>query len=122
MASSIDLMAKEIMGKLGDALGSGWGQVSDYQLKKMQHIAKQAGLIATSRAAGSLKNDDAGFEYEVESLKEQVKGMAIVIANLAILTIEEAFNAVMGTIWDAMRGFLEARGLGDLISIKPPVM
>ncbi len=122
MPTNVDLLAKEIMGGLGDALGSGWNQVADYQWKKMQLIARQAGLIATSRATGSLKNDDEGFDYEVQGLKEQVKGMAIVIANLVIITIEKAFNAVMGVIWKAMQGFLDARGLGSLIPEKPPAL
>jgi adenylate kinase len=93
---------------LRGAAGTGWTAISGFASKQAPQLVHQAEMIAQSRANGSLKDDDELFQFFVDQLADSVKEVAHYIAAMTVLTIEKAWNAMVGVIWGALQKALGA--------------
>ena len=69
-------------------------------------MAGQAAAIAQARITGSLKDDDDTFGFFTNQLKDLATNFARSVATLTLLTIEQAWNAVVKVVWCAINGVL----------------
>jgi hypothetical protein len=112
----------DMIAALKGELGNGYASISSFVESQGKLLAKQAGGIATSRAAGSLKDDDDLYAFFLENLKTNTENMARSIVMLSALTIEKAWNAVAGVLWGAIRTVLSGAGVpAGLLPETPPV-
>lgn len=109
---------EETVGAMADALKEelldGWSTVSSFVQMQSKQLATQAQMIATSRAAGSLRTDDDLFEFFIEQLKDKTENFARTVAALTVLTLEKAWNAAVGVLWGAIDKVLAGVGLAPL--------
>lgn len=111
----------DIVAALKGELGDGFSAIGSFVQSQGSLLAKQAESIATSRISGSLKNDDALYQFFLENLKTNSENMVKSIVMLSALTIEKAWNAVAGVLWGGMRSILSGAGVpGSLLPEQPP--
>lgn len=104
----------ESISSLQGVLGDDWGKVSSFAEKQMKMLATQAAWIAESRTLGSLRNDDELFEFFTAQLERMTLNFVRSLAALTLLTVEEAWNAIVGVVWKHVNLALGAAGLGQL--------
>lgn len=114
-------MLNDIVSALKGELSAGYSTIKSFVESQGRLLAKQAEGIATSRANGSLKNDDEMFHFFLESLENNAKNMVRSIVMLSALTIEKAWNAIAGVLWGGIRTILSGAGVpGALLPQQPP--
>lgn len=85
-------------------------------------LAKQAEMIARSRLAGSLRDDDELFEFFLEGLATNTRNLARAVAMHSIITLEKAWNALANALWGGIRSILAGAGVPQsLLPETPPL-
>ncbi len=107
----LEEIADDIAAVLQGALAEGWNQLNTFQKSQSNKLAKQAALLAQLRVSGELREDETTFEFLLEQLEDKVENFAIAVANLTVLTLQRAWNAVVGVIWKAINELLTGAGL-----------
>jgi len=112
----------DIVAALRGELGNGYSSIRNFAESQGKLLAKQAESIATSRASGSLKNDDDLYEFFLGNLRNNTENMVKSIVMLSALTIERAWNAVAGILWSGMRTIMSGAGVpNNLLPEQPPI-
>jgi hypothetical protein len=114
MSLNISNTVDNIINALKGSLEESWSTVSVFAEDQAKKLANQAAMIAQARILGSLKDDDDLFDFFIDQLKEMTANFAKGIANLTLLTIEKAWNAIVGAVWGAINGTLSSAVLGPL--------
>lgn len=104
----------DIISALKGAVGKGWTAISGFAETQAKMMANQAAMIAQSRISGSLKDDDEMFEFFTDQLKDHATNFARSVATLTLLTIEQAWNAVVKVVWGAINGALSSVRLAGI--------
>ena len=90
-------------------------QIMKLLLRKVDKmLAQQGALIAQSRLAGTLSEDDDLFDFFVQQLKDLTPNFARSVAPMTLLTIEQAWNALVGVVWGTVNKALSAGRLAGL--------
>lgn len=74
--------------------------------QQARSLAKQAAWIAEATVNGELVAEDR--DWFLDNLKTMSENFVRTIVALTLLTIEQAWNAVVGTIWGAINNALDA--------------
>lgn len=112
----------DLVNALKDELGQGYSTISNIVETQGKLLAKQAKQIATSRATGSLKDDDELYHFYLESLKDNTIAVAKAVVMVTALTIEKAWNAIAGALWGGIRSILTGAGVpANLLPETPPI-
>jgi hypothetical protein len=112
----------DIVAALRGELGEGYSTIRTFAESQGRLLAKQAEDIAKSRINGSLKNDDELYEFFLKGLEQNAENMARGIVMLSALTIQQAWNAVAGVLWGAIRTALSGAGVpAGLLPDTPPI-
>ena len=115
-------MLKDIVAALRGELGAGYLTISNLVETQGRLLAKQAQNIAESRLQGSLRDDDELFEFFLEGLQTNAANLSRSVVMLSALTIEKAWNAIAGILWDGIRTALSGAGVPDnMLPKTPPV-
>src|SRR5437879_10031432 len=114
MTLNIEKVTGDLISAVQSKAGQGWGQLSGFVTTQSKMLANQGAWITESRINGALKTDDELFNFFVDQLKDSVESLAHAVAELAVLTIEETWNAVVGVLWGAINTALKGAGLGFL--------
>lgn len=109
-----DLVIAEGVEALQGAIAEDWARVSAYAEQQLRMLATQAAWITQSRTLGSLRTDDLQFGFFTEQLERMTLNFVRSLAALTLLTVERAWNAVVGVIWKHINIALGAAGLGPL--------
>ncbi len=113
---------QSIIGALKIEIGEDLSSIQGFIDSQGKLLAKQAAWIATSRANGSLKEDDELYEFFIDTLESNAEGFVRAVAMHSIITIEKAWNAVANVLWGAIRTTLTSAGVpGDLLPETPPL-
>jgi hypothetical protein len=115
-------LVTDILAALRGEITQGWGKIRAFAEKQSKALATQASFITRSRVKGSLKDDDALFRFFVDQLKEMAANFARSVAAMTIVTLEKAWNAIVGVVWGAINQALTGAGLGKLAVPRPPKM
>ena len=111
---SLEELASEIATVIKNELSEGWDQLSSFHKSQSKKLAKQAALLAQLRLSGELRDDPDTFDFLVEQLEDKVENFAVAVANLTVLTFQQAWNATVGVIWGAINKLFTAQGLPAL--------
>ena len=107
-------VVEDIISALKGAVGDGWSAISGFAEKQAKMLANQAAMIAQSRITGSLKDDDDMFEFFTDQLKDHATNFARSVATLTLLTIEQAWNAMVKVVWGAINGALASAKIAGI--------
>ena len=118
MASLLDTVGADIISELKKVLGGAFDKIKGSAEKEAQYFAAQAVWIAKARADGEF--DDDQLKWALSKLQDQTESYCRVLCALTILTIEQAWNAVVGVIWKAIDGALKGTGLGGILIPAAP--
>ena len=110
---------KILLKDLQRLLNEKFNAVSTYIKNQSQMAANQAVWIASERAIGSLRNDDQNYEFFVSALNKSSTNFVRSLAQMTLLTIEELWNTIVGTVWDFLNGLLGQAGLAALPVPRP---
>jgi len=99
-----------VLEALRGELGDGYAAIAAFSERQGKMLATQAALITESRAVGTLRDDDELFGFFVEQLAEMTRNFVRAVAQLTVLTIERAWNAVVSVVWGVLNGALSAAG------------
>lgn len=108
MDFDIDQTVTDVVNALKGNLEQGWDTISSFATQQAKLLATQAQMIAQSRLDGSLRGDDALFQSFLDGLKATAENFVRTLTALTVLTIEKAWNAVVGVIWGALAKALSA--------------
>ena len=111
MDLELDGLILEIVEAVKKIVNDDWDHISSFAKNQSKMLANQAVMITTARTTGSLLKDDEGFEYFMSQLENMTRNLTQSIASLTIVTLEKAWNAVVGVIWGAINGALNKVGL-----------
>lgn len=112
MDFDLDGLIAGILAALKAEVSEGWATIEAFSADQARMLANQAKMIAVARRDGSLKDDDHAFNFFTEQMKRLAENFARTVAALSVLTLERAWNAVVGVVWDTVNAFLGAAGLG----------
>ncbi|WP_342249288.1 hypothetical protein [Sphingomonas sp. OTU376] len=119
--NSQDILGNMVAALKGE-LGQGYSVISNFVQSQGNLLARQAENIATSRATGSLKNDDELFAFFLQGLQQNAENAAKSVVMLSALTIEQAWNAIAGALWGGVRAILTGAGFpANRLPETPPI-
>ncbi len=101
----------QMTGALQKQLGAGYGQIAGFVTTQGALLAKEAADIAQSRIAGACAGDDDFWQWSLQRLENDTANMARAVAVMSLLTLEEAWNAMVGALWGGLHQILAAAGL-----------
>ena len=101
----------QILAALQDELGAGFTQVRTFAQAQSERLARLAITIGEERMHGVLKTNNQMFERFLRRLEEETRAFARQLAVLTILTLEKAWNAVVGVVWGALNALIAQTGL-----------
>ncbi|HTH99517.1 MAG TPA: hypothetical protein VL752_01120 [Acidisoma sp.] len=113
MASDLTTLGADIVAALQGVLAGAYGKVQGQAEKEAHYFEAQAAMMAKARISGEY--DQEQFDWFLAKLQQQAQNFCRLLCAQTILTIEEAWNAVVGVIWKAIGGALSAAGLGGLV-------
>jgi hypothetical protein len=109
-------IGNQIISAVNTAINGDIRTIASFAERQAAQLAKQAAWIAESTINGSFTDDD-DRQFFIDNLKDLTENFARTVAGLTILTLEKAWNAVVGVLWGAINGALTASG----IPIRLPV-
>ncbi len=111
-------LAARIIETLRAEAGGGARQISSLARRQIAMMARQAALLTEGRIAGQIAPDL--YRFLVGQLKDNATNLVRSIVALQIVTIERAWNAVVGLIWGAINDALGGAGLARLPVPRAP--
>lgn len=102
-------LAEDIVNKLRTILASDAPKLAHLGVDSVTRLAKHARMIARGWEAGELTDDER--DWFLAALARLAADFVRNIVLNTLLTIERAWNAVVGTLWSALRA---ATGLSGL--------
>ena len=102
--SAIDVngLVKDLLGTLSEAVNGDIELHVKFADRQAKVLAKQAAWIAEGTVNGELVDEER--DWFLSNLGELSANFARTVASLTILTIEKAWNAIVGEIWKAING------------------
>lgn len=82
------------------AIGSDVSTIRGFAERQLQAIAQQAEFVATGIATKQISPDLQ--EFFLDGLKDMARNFVKTLNGLVMVTVEKAWNAVVGVIWNAI--------------------
>jgi len=114
MSLDLDDLADDIYSKFNQSLETDWQTRSTVQRAQGKRLARQAALLSQLKLCGELQEDDQIFDTLVEQFEDATRNFSQAVANLTILTLQNAWKAIVNALWGAINGLLSNAGLGVL--------
>jgi hypothetical protein len=102
----VEALGGQILKALNDSLQGDIAVFVAFSERQARGLAKQAAWIAEATLAGELTAEDR--EWFLGNLEELAANFARTCAALTLLTIQKAWNAIVGTLWNAINGAISA--------------
>lgn len=114
----IDKLAAAIAAAVRGSVENGVRAGSAFIEKQSRGLAVQAAMITDARLAKKIDKDD--FEFFTIQLRTLTENFARSVASLTIITLQKAWNAIVGVLWGAINQALSGAGLGALPIPRAP--
>lgn len=101
----VDQLVAAILGDLNALLDKDIGEYVAFAKTQTKALAKQAAWIAEAAVKGEIDEDERTFF--LKDLARLAENFAKVVVGLTLLTIEKAWNAIAGRIWQALSAALK---------------
>ncbi len=101
----------QIVGTLKGELKDSFGTIKMFAEEQAERLARFALVIAEERAFGTLKKNNTMFKRFTKRLEEQTEAFARHLVMLTVLTLEKAWNAIVGVVWGAINSIIANTGL-----------
>ena len=103
------VVGKSILGELNDLLHADVTTFVGFAERQASGLAKQAAWITEATIKGELNKSER--QWFLDNLKMLSENFVRTLLALTILTIEKAWNAVVGVLWGAINSALKANGI-----------
>lgn len=113
MSIELDEVADDIYSKVKISLESAWNTLSTFHRSQGKKLARQAALLAQLKLSGEVPQDDPIFETLAEQFEGAARNFVQAVANLTILTFQNAWNAIINTLWGSINQIISGAGLGS---------
>lgn len=110
---NVDELVTAILGDLNSLLDKDIGEYVTFAKMQTKALAKQAAWIAEATLQGEINDEER--EFFLADLKTLSENFARVVVGLTIITLEKAWNAIVGRLWDAINA-----ALGSLLPVPGP--
>lgn len=114
MSIELDEVADDIYSKVKESLKSDWDKLSTFHRSQGKKLARQAALLAQLKLSGELPQNDPIFETLNEQFEDAARNFTQAVANLTVLTLQNAWNTIVNALWGAVNELLSGAGLGLL--------
>ena len=114
MSIELDEIADDIYSKVKESLENDWNTLSTFHRSQGKKLAGQPKITAKIGLCGELPKDDPIFETLNEQFEDAARNFAQAVANLTLLTLQNAWNAIVNTLWGAVNELISGAGLGLL--------
>ncbi|WBU53575.1 hypothetical protein [Paracoccus sp. SCSIO 75233] len=114
MSIELDKVADDIYSKVKESLNDDWDTLSNFHKSQGRKLARQAALLAQLKLSGEVPQGDPIFETLIEQFEDAARNFAQAVANLTVLTLQNAWNAIAKTLWGAVNELFSKAGLGNL--------
>jgi len=104
-----EAIGQAILGRLSEILNEDIRHHAAFAERQAKMLATQAAMITRATIAGELDTDSQAFF--LDDLKRLTANLARTLVGLTILTIEKAWNAIVGVLWGAINTALQGAGL-----------
>ena len=104
-AIEVNGLTKELLGKLSEAIDDDIRNHVQFADRQAKFLAGQAAWIAAATVTGEL--DEEERDWFLSNLGELSANFARTVAGLTILTMEKAWNTIVGEIWKAINGVVD---------------
>ncbi len=111
MAVELESLLQDIVGAVKGIVDEDWPRIAGFARTQSRMLANHAAMISAARATGSLRHDDEGFAFFISQLEAMTRNFAQAVAAQTAVTLERAWNAVVGVIWGAINAALGGAGL-----------
>jgi hypothetical protein len=97
--ASIDVgqLSTQIQAAASAVIGQDVKQLRGFSLQQVNDIAQQAADIAAGVADGSINPDNRA--WFMGQLEEMTRSFVNTLAGMAVVVVEEVWNAVAGAVW-----------------------
>ncbi|MEM7216627.1 MAG: hypothetical protein AAF423_13895 [Pseudomonadota bacterium] len=114
MSIELDSVADEFYSRVKESLEGDWNTLSTFHRSQGKKLARQAALLAQLKLGGEVPQGDPIFDILKEQLDDAARNFSQAVANLTILTLQNAWNAIVNTLWGAVNELLTGAGFGIL--------
>ena len=104
-AIDVNSLVKNLLGSLSEAISEDIKLHIRFADRQAKTLAKQAAWIAEGTVNGELDVEER--DWFLSNLGDLSVNFARTVASLTILTIEKAWNAIVGEIWKAINGAVD---------------
>lgn len=118
MAIDIEGLAAAIVAAIKGAVVQGANTGSAFIRNQSRGLALQAAMITEARIGGKIDEDD--FKFFTAQLRTLTENFTRAVAALALITLQKAWNAIVGVLWGTINNALSGAGLGALALPKAP--
>ncbi len=105
-AIDVDALIKDLLGALSGAINDDIKNHVEFAERQAKALAKQAAWITEGTIKGELDEEDR--DWFLNDLATLAANFARTVAALTILTIEKAWNAIVGAVWSAINGAVDS--------------
>jgi hypothetical protein len=102
----VDALGGQIIQALNDSLQGDITVFVAFSERQARGLATQAAWIAEATLTGELTAEDR--QWFLDNLEQLAANFARTCAALTLLTIQKAWNAIVGTLWNAINGAVGA--------------
>jgi len=110
----VEALGGQIIARLNEILNDNITTFVAFADRQARGLAKQSAWIAEATLAGELDAEDRA--WFLEKLEEVAANFARSVAALTLLTIEQAWNAIVETLWGAINGAISG-AIGGLLPV-----
>lgn len=118
MAIDIDKLAADIFAALNAAIQGGIKTGRAFIRKQSRGLAVQGAMIAEARLGNNIDDDDVAF-FNTQ-LAALTKNFARSVVAMALITLQNAWNAIVGVLWGTINAALAGANFGGLPVPKVP--
>lgn len=102
----VDALGTKIIAALNQSLNGDITTFVAFAERQARNLAKQAAWIAEATLQGELNAEDR--KWFLDNLEQLSTNFAHTCAALTLLTIQKAWNAIVGALWGAMNEAISA--------------
>lgn len=124
MSIDFERLTEDLLAALRGSVADNVEESFNFARSQARQVAAFAKTIVEQRTDGILTHDDDLFDHFIRSLELHARDLAFSVVQMALITMEQAWNAIVDTVWGAINQSLGALGLptAALPARQSPVM
>jgi hypothetical protein len=98
-------LASQMLGAFQGKLSDKWPEVKDYAEAESRKLAENFVMIEKLKVAGEITEEQAKLHHEIQ--RNASRAVLLTVEGLGLIAVEQALNAAMDVLKDAVNGALD---------------